>query len=123
MDKAFANKSSKSTSAYIGKWISKTEKRCIPFNEIPVKSPDASPMDSCAFGLLKWDFGKLHPRTLNGRWKMTQEEWDKIDTNVLRKSWKIGARAIVENHGYQTAANDRKNTTFICKNSIQKSFP
>ncbi|GFV92361.1 hypothetical protein TNCV_3949711 [Trichonephila clavipes] len=43
----------KSTAAYLAKKESKTGIKCISFDEIFVKSSDASSMDFCAFGLLK----------------------------------------------------------------------
>ena len=72
-DKASSH-TSKSTTAYLVKKESKTGIKCIPLNEIPVKLPDASSMDFCAFVLLKRDFGKRHPKTLNGLWKTVQKE-------------------------------------------------
>ena len=35
--------------------------RAIPYTDIPVKSPDASPMDVCGFGLLKRGLGNRRP--------------------------------------------------------------
>ncbi|GFV77297.1 hypothetical protein TNCV_445271 [Trichonephila clavipes] len=43
----------------------KQKSSVIPFDEIPVKSLDASPTDFCAFGSEKRALGKGHPRTLN----------------------------------------------------------
>lgn len=60
----------KSTAAYLVKEESEARIKCIPFDEIPVKSPDASQMDFCA-----WVLGK----------------------GLL--SWKIRITAIVKNHG------------------------
>ena len=64
MDKASSH-TSKSTATYLAKKELETGIKCIPFNEIPVKSPDAYPMDFCAFGLLKRALGKRLPSTLN----------------------------------------------------------
>ncbi|GFU43531.1 hypothetical protein TNCV_406231 [Trichonephila clavipes] len=118
MDKA-SSPPSKSTTAYLAKKKLKREIKCIPFDEILVKSSDASSMDFCAFGLLKQTLGKRHPRTLNGLWKTIQEEGSKIGATVLRKSLlssKIRARAILESHGYQIEANlATKSTAFIDK--------
>ena len=50
MDKASCHTST-STTAYLAKKESETGIKCIPLDEIPVKSPDASPMDFRAFGL------------------------------------------------------------------------
>ena len=117
MDKASSHMS-QSTTAYLAKKESETGIKYIPFDGIPVKSPDASPMDFCAFGLLKRALEKRHPKTLNRLWKKVQEEWSKIDTIVLRKSLfsrKIRCRDFVKNYGYQIKANRHKNTEFIDK--------
>ncbi|GFV66964.1 hypothetical protein TNCV_1264501 [Trichonephila clavipes] len=71
MDKS-SNHMYKSTAANLVKEKSKTGINCIPLDEIPGKSPDASSMDLCAFGLLKRDFGKRHPKALNGIWIAVQ---------------------------------------------------
>ena len=42
---------SKSTAVYFEKKESETGIKCVSLDEIPVKSPDAQPMDFCAFGL------------------------------------------------------------------------
>jgi hypothetical protein len=51
------NKASSHTSAstlqFLQNITSETKIKAIPFDHIPVKSPDASPMDFCAFGQLK----------------------------------------------------------------------
>ncbi|GFU87782.1 hypothetical protein TNCV_3229431 [Trichonephila clavipes] len=52
MDKASGH-TSKSAAVYLAKKESETGIKCIPFDEICVKSSDASPMYFCAFGLLK----------------------------------------------------------------------
>ncbi|GFS52829.1 hypothetical protein TNCV_3122281 [Trichonephila clavipes] len=44
MDKAPSNMS-KSTAAYLAKKESETGIKCVPFDEIPVKSHDTSPID------------------------------------------------------------------------------
>ncbi|GFV59020.1 uncharacterized protein TNCV_1814091 [Trichonephila clavipes] len=55
MNKASSH-TSKSTAAYLPKTESETGIKCIPFDEIGVKSLYASAMDFCAFGLLKRAF-------------------------------------------------------------------
>jgi len=63
----------------------------IPNSEIPVKSPDLSPMDFFGFGLLKQRLFKRRVRSLDGLWKVLKEEWSKIPPktidNVMRV-WK-----------------------------------
>ena len=49
MNKASSH-TSKSTSSYLAKENSLTRIKCIPFDEISVKSPNASLKDFCAFG-------------------------------------------------------------------------
>ncbi|GFX06911.1 hypothetical protein TNCV_1202261 [Trichonephila clavipes] len=63
---------------------SETRIKCTPFGELLKKSPNASPMDFCAFDLLKPALRKRHPRTLNGLWKRVQEEWSNFCTTELR---------------------------------------
>ncbi|GFX76269.1 uncharacterized protein TNCV_4036701 [Trichonephila clavipes] len=85
MDKAF-NCMSKSTAADLAKKEPETGITCIPTEEIPVISTGASPMDFCAFSLLKRASGKRPPRTLNRLWKTVQEQWKQIAITVLRKN-------------------------------------
>ncbi|GFW24476.1 hypothetical protein TNCV_607171 [Trichonephila clavipes] len=56
---------SKSAAAYLAKEESKIEIKCVPFDEVLVKLPEAALMDFCVFGLLKRALGKRHSRTLN----------------------------------------------------------
>jgi hypothetical protein len=106
-DKASSH-TARSTVAYMDRLAAETGIRAIPFHEIPVKSPDASPMDFCGFGLLKRAIGNRRPRTLDGLWKVCQEEWERIDLAVLRRSlmqWKLRCRAIVRRQGLQIEHN------------------
>lgn len=64
--KKASNHTSKSTAAYLSKKGSETGRKCIPFNKIPVKSSEASPIDICASGLLKRALKIRYPRTLDG---------------------------------------------------------
>ena len=43
--------------------------------EIPVKAPDASPLDFYGFVYLKQQLSKRKARTLDGVWKLSQEIW------------------------------------------------
>lgn len=74
----------------------------IPKQEIPVKSPDASPMDFYGFGMLKQALFKRRATTLNGLCKVLDDEWSKVTPEMCLKvfeSWKRRLRAISENHG------------------------
>ena len=71
----------------------------IHFLHIPAKSPDVSPIDHCAFGLLKRAFSKPRPTTIVGLWKDVEEEWKSIPLEILRKaflSWKSRCRLVVQ---------------------------
>ncbi|GFX54213.1 hypothetical protein TNCV_2338471 [Trichonephila clavipes] len=81
-----SSRTSKSTVAYSAKKGSETGIKCTQFVELPIKSPDTSPMNFCAFSLLKRVLGKRHPIGLKGIWKMVQEDWSKTRMTVLRKS-------------------------------------
>lgn len=103
MDKASSHTSA-STAAYLATLQEETQIRAIPFTDIPVKSPDASPLDFCGFGLLKKGLGSRRPRTVEGLWKACREVWSGISQSSLRRSlleWKVRCRAIVRNRGYQ----------------------
>ncbi|GFW80942.1 uncharacterized protein LOC103524116 [Trichonephila clavipes] len=67
---------SKSTAVYLAKKEPGTGIKCIPFDEIPVKSHDVFPLDFHAFGLKKRALGMWYRRTLNGLWKTTQKDWN-----------------------------------------------
>ncbi|GBL89123.1 hypothetical protein AVEN_255253-1 [Araneus ventricosus] len=87
-DKATSH-TSKSTTAFVEK--NDTGIAYIPFQHILAKSPEVSPMDYCAFGLLKRANSKQKPTTIDGLWKVVKEEWESIYQEILRKallSWK-----------------------------------
>ncbi|GFT83099.1 hypothetical protein TNCV_629261 [Trichonephila clavipes] len=85
MDKASSHMI-KPTSAYLAKKESERRIKSRLFEEIPVKSPDGSPIDFYTSSSLKRALGKWHQRTLNGVWETAQEEGSKICMTVLRKS-------------------------------------
>lgn len=102
-DKATSH-TSKTTTAFLEKMKTDTGIAYIPFQHIPAKSPDVSPMDYCAFGLLKRALSKRKPTTIDGLWKVVEEEWKAIPLEILRKallSWKSRCRLIVQKKGYQ----------------------
>ncbi|GFU83653.1 hypothetical protein TNCV_1411911 [Trichonephila clavipes] len=122
---------SKSTAAYLAKNESEAGIKCITFEEIPVKSFDASPTDFCAFCLLKQALEKWHLRTLNEeRFKRNGLKLAKVyflvESSLQKKSLhscKIRARAAVKNHSYKIEANPPQNTTFIDKILTIKIVP
>ena len=59
--------------------------------DIPVKAPDASPLDFFGFGYLKQELLKRRARTLIGVWKLCQRVWSKVDLKMIENvycSWK-----------------------------------
>ena len=106
------NKASSHTSRSSRSWYTQmeveTQIHVISFTFIPVKSPDASPMDFCGFGLLKRGISTRRPTTLEGLWKVCKEVWQEIPLTILRRSllqWKLRCRAIVYNRGYHIEHN------------------
>ena len=57
----------------------------IRFKCIPPKFPDESPMDYCAFRLLKRAIFKCHLKILDGLWNIVKEEWNKTNLDILKK--------------------------------------
>lgn len=101
-DKASSH-TARSTVNYLQQMETETGISAIPYSDIPVKSPDASPMDFCGFGLLKRGLGDRRPRTLDGLWKACQQVWNAIPLPVLQRSllqWKLRCRAIARLHGH-----------------------
>ena len=90
------------TTTYLKQLQSEIGIKYIERNDIPVKSPDASPLDFFGFGYLKQQLSKRRPRTLDGVWKICQEIWNNIDYKMIQKvfkSWKKRLRIISSLHG------------------------
>jgi hypothetical protein len=71
-------------------------------SDIPVKGPDASPLDFFGFGLIKQRLFKRKACTLGGFWKVLQEEWSRItpvDVSRAFGSWKRRCRLITKANG------------------------
>ncbi|UYV76765.1 hypothetical protein LAZ67_14001977 [Cordylochernes scorpioides] len=71
-------------------------------SDIPVKSPDASPLDFYGFGMLKqWLFNR-RPKTEAGLWKAAQEEWSNVSLSKVKEvfaAWKVRCREIAKKKG------------------------
>ena len=107
MDKASSH-TARSSLAYYERMATETGVSVIPFSSIPVKSPDASPMDFCAFGLLKKGLAQRRPTTVAGLWKVCQAVWSAIPIAHLRRAllqWKLRCRAIVKARGHHIEHN------------------
>ncbi|GBN79457.1 hypothetical protein AVEN_189813-1 [Araneus ventricosus] len=79
--------------------------KTILFTDVPTKSSDESPIDFCAFGLLKSTLSERRSTTICSLWKSVLEERDKIPHPMLQKaklSWKLRYRKIVKSKGYQS---------------------
>ncbi len=76
--------------------------KIISNSEIPVKSPDASPMDFFGFGYLKRKCFVRRPTTISGLWKVLKNEWSKINADTVAKvykSWGDRCQMIVREKG------------------------
>ena len=70
--------------------------------DIPVKSPDVSPLDFFGFGYLKRKLFQRRPTTEKGVWKVLQKEWRKVDRLAISRvysSWKRRLRCVAKGHG------------------------
>ena len=70
--------------------------------DIPVKSPDCSPMDFFGFGFLKRRLFGHRPTTVGGVWKLLRQTWSGVDHGLINRtyeSWKRRCRAIVNKQG------------------------
>ena len=69
----------------------------IPNSQIPIKSPDTSPMDFYGFGMLKQRLHLRQASTLDGVWKVLQSEWNTVTPAEVRKvyeAWKWRLRVV-----------------------------
>lgn len=93
---------SRKTAAYAADLKSRLGITIMPNSHIPVKSPDLSPMDFFGFGYLKQRLFKRKVTTINGLWKVLNDEWNKIPqimvSNVI-KSWKRRMRLVRQTKG------------------------
>ena len=70
--------------------------------DIPVKSPDTSPLDFFEFGILKQTMFNRRDSTWDGIWKIEKEVWASIsvqDIQNLYMSWKRRCRPITKKDG------------------------
>ncbi|UYV67875.1 K02A2.6-like [Cordylochernes scorpioides] len=71
-------------------------------SDIPVKSPDASPLDFYRFGMLKQRLFNRRPKTEAGLWKAAQEEWSNVSLSKVKEvfaAWKVRCREIAKKKG------------------------
>ncbi|UYV63658.1 FZD9 [Cordylochernes scorpioides] len=71
-------------------------------SDIPVKPPDASPLDFYGFGMLKQRLFNRRPKTEAGLWKAAQEEWSNVSLSKVKEvfaAWKVRCREIAKKKG------------------------
>jgi hypothetical protein len=89
------------TSKKIQEYLVNLKARCgisyLNNSDIPVKSSDISPMGFFGFGYLKQKLFLRKASTLDGLWKLIQEIWNEILSELTKKvfaSWKRICRFI-----------------------------
>ena len=99
---AASSQTSKKTCQYVEDLKTRLGITIIHNSEIPVKSPDTSPMDFFGFGVLKQYLRKRRAKTIAGLWKILNQIWNNVPpemvTNVL-KAWKRRLRRVSQRHG------------------------
>jgi hypothetical protein len=100
-DKASSH-TSKKTADYAADLKARLGITIINKEDIPVKSPDTAPMDFFFFGYLKQKLEKRKPKTVAGLWKILNQIWNGIPsqmvTNIMN-SWKRRLRAVARGQG------------------------
>ncbi|CAG7830115.1 unnamed protein product [Allacma fusca] len=79
------------TQDYARELKNRTGVTLISNSEIPVKSPDESPVDFFGLGILKKNLFNRRASTLKGLWKVVNEEWNSIPVEKFLQvivSWK-----------------------------------
>jgi len=88
---------SRETEAYAEDLKSRLGITILKKSEIPVKSPDISPMDFFGFGYLKQRLFSRKPKTLRRLWKVIKEDWSRITPSMVQRvmnSWKKRCRLV-----------------------------
>ena len=71
--------------------------RLLKNSQIPVKSPDMSPLTFFGFGYLKSQLFRRKSKTEGGLWKVMKHEWSKIDLAIVTRvysAWKRRLRLV-----------------------------
>jgi hypothetical protein len=99
---AASSHTAKFTQQYGATLSATTGMKIISNEEIPVKSPDASPMDFYGFGYLKQRLKHRRATTLAGLWKVLNEEWNNVNPQMCTKvfdNWKRRLRLVSKRSG------------------------
>ncbi|UYV72043.1 hypothetical protein LAZ67_9001628 [Cordylochernes scorpioides] len=108
MDKVFlhhdkaSSHTSKKTQQFLQEMKDTLGLNFIRNSDIPVKSPDASPLDFYGFGMLKQRLFNRRPKTEAGLWKAAQEEWSNVSLSKVKEvfaAWKVRCREIAKKKG------------------------
>lgn len=94
---------SNETRAFCEQVTETTGIRFIKKKEIPVKSPDASPLDFFGFGYLKGKLRSRRAKTLDGLKRAAREVWSEISQGLVIKvfkAWIVRAIEIVKARGH-----------------------
>lgn len=92
----------KKTQTYAREMKEKFGTELISNDDIPVKSPDISPLDFFGFGFLKQKLFSRRATTLDGLWKILQKLWMEIPMDLVEKvfdSWKRRCRDLHKKGG------------------------
>jgi [histone H3]-lysine36 N-dimethyltransferase SETMAR len=92
------------TTAYLEKLKVELGINYLAKEDIPVKSPDASPLDFFGFGYLKQKLTMRRATTLEGVWKLSQEVWSDISVDTCQQvfaAWKRRLRLVSAKNGEQ----------------------
>ena len=90
------------TTQYLEQLKSEIDISYISREDIPVKAPDASPLDFFGFGYLKQHLLKRRAVTLEGVWKVAKEVWSGINQELIGSvfsSWKRRLRLVSAKDG------------------------
>jgi hypothetical protein len=90
------------TQAYAADLYERLGVKLLKNHQIPVKSPDTSPLDFFGFGYLKRRLFRRRATTDLGVWKLMKEEWSRIDLNLVTKvfsAWKRRLRLVCKVSG------------------------
>ncbi|UYV72299.1 hypothetical protein LAZ67_9002511 [Cordylochernes scorpioides] len=108
MDKVFlhhdkaSSHTSKKTQQFLQEMKDTLGLNFIRNSDIPVKTPDASPLDFYGFGMLKQRLFNRRPKTEAGLWKAAQEEWSNVSLSKVKEvfaAWKVRCREIAKKKG------------------------
>lgn len=100
-DKASSH-TAKKTMAFLNDTKAELGLNFIANSDIPVKSPDISPLDFYGFGFLKQRLFNRRPKTVAGLWNVLKDVWSQITIEKVTEvfsAWKLRCRVVVKMEG------------------------